>query len=71
MKFLPLFLLVIPGMAARVLYRSALTPSNLSRNEVGCSEPARCQEICESKAGCTNIAFILLVLDLMPTGVFA
>ena len=58
LKFLPLFLLVIPGMAARVLYK----------NEVGCSDPHKCEQICESRGGCTNIAFILLVLDLMPTG---
>ena len=45
-------------MAARVLYR----------NEVGCSDPVKCNEICESPSGCTNIAFVLLVLDLMPTG---
>ena len=37
LKFLPLFLLVLPGMAARVLYR----------NEVGCSNPDRCREICQ------------------------
>eukprot|EP00092_Neocalanus_flemingeri_P006236 GFUD01006710.1.p1 GENE.GFUD01006710.1~~GFUD01006710.1.p1 ORF type:complete len:708 (+),score=187.08 GFUD01006710.1:236-2125(+) len=58
LKFLPLFLLVLPGMAARVLYR----------NEVGCSDPVQCEAICQSPSGCTNIAFILLVLDLMPTG---
>jgi len=58
LKFLPLFLLVLPGMAARVLYR----------NEVGCSDPAACERICQSPSGCTNIAFVLLVLDLLPTG---
>ena len=35
---------------------------------MGCSDPHKCEQICESKGGCTNIAFILLVLDLMPTG---
>jgi len=58
LKFLPLFLLVIPGMAARVLYR----------NEIGCSDPAQCKRICGSESGCTDIAFVLLVLDLLPTG---
>merc|ERR1719446_768906 len=57
LKFLPLFLLVLPGMAARVLYK----------NEVGCSDPVKCEAICQSPSGCTNIAFILLVLDLLPT----
>ena len=46
LKFLPLFLLVIPGMAARVLYK----------NELGCSDPHKCEQICESRGGCTNIA---------------
>ncbi|XP_023334925.1 sodium/glucose cotransporter 4 isoform X2 [Eurytemora carolleeae] len=58
LKFLPLFLLVIPGMAARVLYR----------NEIGCSDPTACQKICQSESGCTDIAFVLLVLDLLPSG---
>ena len=58
LKFLPLFLLVLPGMAARVLYR----------NEVACSNPAECLKKCGSESGCTNIAYIKLVLDLMPSG---
>ena len=58
LKFLPLFLLVLPGMAARVLYR----------NEVACSEPEECMRICGSASGCSNIAYVKLVLDLMPTG---
>jgi len=58
LKFLPLFLLVLPGMAARVLYR----------NEVACSDPDQCMRICGSASGCTNIAYVRLVLDLMPTG---
>ena len=59
LKFLPLFLLVLPGMAARVLYR----------NEVACSDPDECMRICGSASGCSNIAYVKLVLDLMPTGV--
>jgi len=58
LKFLPLFLLVLPGMAARVLYR----------NEVACSDPDQCMRVCGSASGCTNIAYVKLVLDLMPTG---
>ena len=58
LKFLPLFLLVLPGMAARVLYR----------NEVACSDPEECLRICGSASGCSNIAYVKLVLDLMPTG---
>jgi len=58
LKFLPLFLLVLPGMAARVLYT----------DEVGCTDPVECTRICGSASGCTNIAYVKLVLDLMPTG---
>jgi len=58
LKFLPLFLLVFPGMAARVLFK----------NEVACSEPSKCKDICGSEAGCTNIAYVKLVLELMPRG---
>ena len=58
LKFLPLFLLVFPGMAARVLYT----------NEVACSDPDKCRDICNSETGCTNIAYVKLVLDLMPRG---
>jgi hypothetical protein len=41
---------------------------HLDRNEVGCSKPEECEKICQSPGGCTNIAFVLLVLDLLPTG---
>ena len=41
LKFLPLFLLVFPGMAARVLYT----------NEVACSDPVKCKAICFSESG--------------------
>ncbi|GFU52890.1 hypothetical protein NPIL_363701 [Nephila pilipes] len=58
LKLLPLFLFVLPGMAARILYP----------NEVACSNPIKCKEICGSDLGCTNIAYPKLVLDLMPAG---
>ena len=54
-----LFKNMLPGMAARVLYR----------NEVACSHPEECTRICGSTSGCSNIAYVKLVLDLMPTGV--
>ena len=38
------------------------------RNEIGCSDPTACQKICQSESGCTDIAFVLLVLDLLPSG---
>lgn len=58
LKLLPLYLLVLPGMAARVLYPDL----------VACSNPDRCREICGSENGCTNIAYPLLVVKLMPIG---
>lgn len=35
---------------------------------MGCADPDKCMEVCESRAGCTNIAFPKLVLGIMPTG---
>ena len=58
LKFLPLYLLVFPGMAARVLYTDS----------VACSEPEACQRICGSATGCSNLAYIELVLNLLPVG---
>lgn len=37
-------------------------------NEVACADPDRCEEICGSRAGCTNIAYPKLVLEIMPAG---
>ncbi|KAL4223812.1 Sodium/glucose cotransporter 1 [Mactra antiquata] len=58
LKFLPLWLIVFPGMIARILFP----------NEVACAVPSECKEICGSEKGCTNIAFPWLVLEIMPTG---
>ncbi|CAG2107148.1 unnamed protein product, partial [Medioppia subpectinata] len=57
-KISPFYLLVMPGMAARVLWP----------DEVGCSNPDICKKICGSESGCSNIAYPLLVLRLMPAG---
>lgn len=56
LKVLPLYLLVFPGMIARILFPDT----------VGCAEPELCEEICGSRSGCTNIAYPKLVLKLMP-----
>merc|ERR550519_130977 len=45
-------------MAARVLFTE----------EVACAKPEICKSICGSEAGCTNIAFVKLVTELMPVG---
>ncbi|XP_013386747.1 sodium/glucose cotransporter 4 isoform X2 [Lingula anatina] len=58
LKILPMFLLVMPGMIARVLFPDT----------VGCSDPEVCLEVCGSRSGCSNIAYPSLVLNLMPPG---
>jgi len=58
LKLLPLFIMIFPGMAARVLFT----------DEVACADPEECYKICQSRSGCTNIAFVKLVTELMPTG---
>ncbi|XP_063410752.1 sodium/myo-inositol cotransporter-like [Mytilus trossulus] len=57
-KILPLFMMVMPGMISRILYA----------DEVACVDPDICYHICQSEAGCTNIAYPRLVLGLMPDG---
>jgi len=37
-------------------------------DDVACSDPERCQAVCGSDTGCTNIAYPLLVIRLMPSG---
>ncbi|BFZ18210.1 hypothetical protein BsWGS_21249 [Bradybaena similaris] len=57
LKFLPLWLIVFPGMIARVLYT----------DRIACADPKVCQAVCRQDS-CTNIAFPTLVLELMPAG---
>ena len=35
---------------------------------MACSNPVECMKICSSESGCTNIAYVKLVLELMPSG---
>ncbi|CAM2718937.1 unnamed protein product [Rotaria socialis] len=58
LKFLPLFLMIIPGMVARILFQ----------DRIGCSTPQTCKEICGSESSCTDIAYPLIVIELMPRG---
>ncbi|XP_041348144.1 sodium/glucose cotransporter 4-like [Gigantopelta aegis] len=58
LKFLPMWLIVFPGMIARILFP----------DRIACADPDECEKICQSRAGCTNIAFPTLVLELMPPG---
>ncbi|XP_076451798.1 sodium/myo-inositol cotransporter-like [Babylonia areolata] len=57
-KIMPIFIMVIPGMISRVLYP----------NEVACTNPDYCMQVCQSRAGCSNIAYPRLVLGVMPEG---
>ncbi|KAK7480838.1 hypothetical protein BaRGS_00027924 [Batillaria attramentaria] len=57
-KILPLFIMVMPGMISRVLYP----------DEIACTNPEYCYEVCQSRAGCSNIAYPRLVLGLLPDG---
>ncbi|ESP02204.1 hypothetical protein LOTGIDRAFT_230588 [Lottia gigantea] len=58
LKILPFFLWIIPGMISRILFP----------DEIACADPDKCQAVCGNRAGCTNIAYPLLVLKKMPDG---
>ncbi|CAF4705211.1 unnamed protein product [Rotaria socialis] len=59
LKFLPLFLMVFPGMVARILFP----------DEIGCTDPNTCYQVCHSRNGCNDIAYPLLVIRLMPNAI--
>ena len=46
-KLLPLFIMVMPGMIARVLYPDM----------IGCPDPDSCYKACKNKYGCSNEAY--------------
>ncbi|XP_078000613.1 sodium/glucose cotransporter 4-like [Glandiceps talaboti] len=58
LKILPTFIFVIPGMVSRVLFTDA----------VACVKAEDCQRICQNSVSCSNIAYPLLVTNLLPTG---
>ncbi|CAF1014490.1 unnamed protein product [Adineta ricciae] len=58
LKYLPIFLMVIPGMVARILFQ----------DKIGCSTPETCKEICGNELSCADIAYPLIVIELMPNG---
>ncbi|NWW02539.1 SC5AA protein, partial [Oreocharis arfaki] len=58
LKMLPLFLIIMPGMISRVLYPDS----------VACVDPEECTRVCGAAAGCSNIAYPKLVVELMPSG---
>lgn len=57
-KMTPLWLMIIPGMAARVIFADT----------VACGDANLCKQICGKVAGCTDIAYPSLVLNLLPSG---
>ena len=42
--------------------------SSFFPDQVACVDPDICFSVCQSRAGCTNIAYPKLVLGLMPSG---
>ncbi|KAG8146447.1 hypothetical protein E2320_012779 [Naja naja] len=58
LKLLPMFLMVMPGMISRILYR----------DRVACVVPSVCKKTCGTEVGCTNIAYPTMVVELMPDG---
>ncbi|XP_041474707.1 sodium/glucose cotransporter 4-like [Lytechinus variegatus] len=57
-KILPMFLMIIPGMISRSLWPDL----------VACVDPDTCEDVCGNPAGCSDIAYPRLVVQLMPTG---
>ncbi|XP_048865131.1 sodium/myo-inositol cotransporter [Brienomyrus brachyistius] len=58
LKVLPMFIIVIPGMISRILFP----------DELVCISPEHCLQVCGSQAGCSNIAYPRLVMNVMPVG---
>ncbi|XP_077984824.1 sodium/glucose cotransporter 4-like [Glandiceps talaboti] len=56
LKILPMFLIVWPGMISRILYTDI----------VACVDSDVCEKACDNPAGCSNLAYPLLILGLMP-----
>ena len=58
LKFIPPLLMVFPGIIARILYPT----------ELNCIKGEHCQSVCGEEVSCANMAFPMLVLRLLPTG---
>ncbi|KAM7537488.1 hypothetical protein Aperf_G00000060249 [Anoplocephala perfoliata] len=57
LKITPFWLMFMPGMAARVLFADT----------VACGDANMCYAVCGKRAGCTDIAYPSMVLNLLPT----
>ncbi|KAK3783687.1 hypothetical protein RRG08_025311 [Elysia crispata] len=59
MKITTFFLFIVPGMISRIFFP----------DEIACSDPVSCEEACGNTAGCSNMAYPLLVLRKLPEGI--
>ncbi|PIK38246.1 putative sodium/glucose cotransporter 4 [Apostichopus japonicus] len=59
LKLLPMVLMVFPGMVSRALFP----------DEIACQSAEACEAACSNPAGCSDIAYPKLVLELMPVGI--
>ncbi|CAO2608459.1 Sodium/glucose cotransporter 1 [Lemmus lemmus] len=58
LKLLPMFLMVMPGMVSRILYT----------DQVACVVPSECQKFCSRQSSCSALAYPVLVIGVMPSG---
>lgn len=58
LKILPMFIMVMPGMISRVLFK----------DEIACPDAESCERACGNKLSCSNLAYPKLVFNLLPTG---
>ncbi|XP_008328125.1 sodium/myo-inositol cotransporter 2 isoform X2 [Cynoglossus semilaevis] len=58
LKILPFFAILLPGMISRILFT----------DEVACADPETCTRICGNPVGCTDTAYAILVMELLPAG---
>ncbi|KAH9502755.1 hypothetical protein Btru_069709 [Bulinus truncatus] len=59
LKFTPMFLIILPGMISRVLFKDV----------IACDTRAECHAACGNEAGCSNSAYPYLILKLAPVGI--
>ncbi|XP_019565915.2 sodium/glucose cotransporter 1 isoform X3 [Rhinolophus sinicus] len=59
LKLLPMFVIVMPGMISRILYPE----------KVACVVPSECEKHCGIRAGCSPMAYPVLVVELLPSGI--
>ena len=57
LKLTPIWLIVFPGMVARILFPDI----------VACVDPVVCSRVC-GRSSCSEVAYALLVTRLMPSG---